>query len=206
MTDTRIAGIAAILFAILFVAGNLLTGDTPSGDDPDSDFVDFYEDSGNQTMLLVAAYAVSVASIALVTFATIAFRSGTWLANLARAAAYLAAVAFAIGMVAVATVGAEALINDSPIDPGVARFMPSLGYGSMLVFGALASSAMIAAISADWHRDRTMPAWLPWLGYLCAIVLLFGVIFIPMVALPIWAIVTGIVLLTRNQQPAPSRV
>ncbi len=114
------AGIAAIVFAVLCVAAVVSPGETPSGDDPDSDFVQYYGDSGHQRTLLASVYLMTVSALALVVFATVQFRSGTTLASVARAMAYLAAAAFALGQVAIATVGAEALINDSPIDPGVA--------------------------------------------------------------------------------------
>lgn len=205
MSDSRLAGIAAIVFAVLFVAALLVPGETPSGDDPDSEFVAYYEDSGNQRMLLASLYFMTVSSIALVVFATVQFRSGTTLTSIARAMAYLAAAAFAIGSVAFVTVGAEALINDTPVDAGVARFLPSLGYGTVLVVGGLAAAVMIAAISADWQRDRTMPSWLCWLGYFCAVVLLAGVVFIPMIAMVLWAVVAGVVLLTRaGAEPQPA--
>jgi len=67
-----------------------------------------------------------------------------------------------------------------------------------LIVGGLATSAMIAAISTDWHRNKAMPIWLCWLGYVCAVVLLGGVVFIPMIAMVLWAIVVGVVLLSRG--------
>jgi hypothetical protein len=49
-----------------------------------------------------------------------------------------------------------------------------------------------------WRTD-VLPRWLAWLGFICGVVLLFGVIFLPMIALPIWLIATSIVL---YRQPA----
>lgn len=200
MSDSRLAGIAVLVFAVLFVAGILAPGETPSGDDADDEIISYYEDSGNQQALLAAAYLMTVSSLALVVFATVHFRSGTTLGSVARAMAYVAAVAFAIGSVALAAVGAEALISDAPVDAGVARFLPSLGYGTILVVGALAAAAMIASTSADWHKSGVMPTWLCWAGYICAAVLLAGVLFIPMIAMILWAAATGIVLLTKKDE------
>jgi hypothetical protein len=59
---------------------------------------------------------------------------------------------------------------------------------------------MIAAVSFDWLRNKAMAAWLCWFGFVCALALLAAVIFIPMVALPLWAIVVGVVLLTRSAE------
>ncbi len=43
-----------------------------------------------------------------------------------------------------------------------------------------------------------MPGWLGWFGYAAALILLFAVIFIPMIALVLWALAKGIVLLTKK--------
>jgi hypothetical protein len=205
MTLIRWAAVAAILFAVLFVVGMLMGTDTPDGDESDATWVQHYEDSGNQTQDVVAVYVVAVASIGLAAFASLAFGGSAW-ATVARASAYIAAAAFAIGRVALSAVSASAKFDSSPIDPGVARFMQGLGFGTVLVVGGLAAAAMIAAISIHWMRTKEMPAWVPWLGYLCAIILLFGVIFLPMIALPVWALVVGIVLLTRGERTAPATV
>ncbi len=198
MPDSKLAGIAAIVFAVLFVAAALAPGQPPSGTDPDADYVQYYGDSGNQVALLASVYFMAISSIALVVFATVQSRSGTTLASIARATAYLAAAAFALGQVAIASVGAEALISDAPIDPGAARFIPSFGYGAILVVGGLAAAATVAALSTDWKRNGTMPAWLCWFGYAVSVVLLFGVIFIPMASLVLWALAAGIVLLVKK--------
>lgn len=198
MSDSRLAGVAAILFAVLFVVAVFAPGDAPQGDDPDADVVQYYQDSGNQRAMLAGVYFMTVSSLALVVFATVQFRSGTTLASIARATAYFAAAAFAIASVAFAAVGAGALFDDTPIDVGIARFLPGLGFGTMLIVGGLAASTMIAAISADWQRNKTMPNWLCWLGYACAVVLLGGIIFLPMIAMILWAIVVGAVLLSRG--------
>jgi hypothetical protein len=205
MTDSRMAGVAVLVFAVLLVAGILAPGETPAADDPDEEIVEFYEDSGNQKALVTMVYFVTVSSLALVVFATTQFRSGTTLASIARAMAYVAAAGFAIGSVALAAVGAEGLFSDAPIDAGAARFLPSVGYGIMLIVGGLAAAAMIAAASADWQRSGTMPRWLCWLGYVCAVILLGGVVFLPMGAMIVWAVATGIVLLTRKDgAPRPT--
>jgi hypothetical protein len=203
VSDSRIAGIAAIIFAVLFVAAMIAPGEPPEDDAPDDELVEYYEDSGNQQALLAAVYMMTVAAASLIVLATIGFRSGTTLAAIARAMAYLAATAFAFGSVAFATVGVENMMSDAPIDPGVARFLPSLGYGTILVVGGLAAALMVGAASLDWQRSRAMPNWLCWLGFVFAVVLLFSILFIPMIALILWALIVGIVLLSRgSSQPA----
>jgi len=43
-------------------------------------------------------------------------------------------------------------------------------------------------------RTGVLPRWLAWLGFVCGVVLLFGVVFLPVIALPIWLIAASIVL------------
>ena len=43
-------------------------------------------------------------------------------------------------------------------------------------------------------RTGILPKWLGWLGFVAAVVLLFGVVFIPMIALPIWLLAASVVL------------
>jgi hypothetical protein len=107
------------------------------------------------------------------------------------------AAAIAIGAVAIASVPAAVAIDGAPVDPGSARFFPSIGYGAILVVGGLSAAVMIAAASLHWMRTRMMARWLVWLGFVCALALLFSVIFIPMIALPLWALVVAIVMLSR---------
>ncbi len=88
------------------------------------------------------------------------------------------------------------------MDAGVARFLPSLGYGTILIVGGLSAAAAITAISGDWKRTGAMPNWLCWLGFVCAFILLAGVMFIPMIALVVWALAAGVALLTRSSPAA----
>lgn len=200
MGATRWAGVAAILFAVLFVVGMTIPGDTPAADESDETIVEYYSDSGNQTALIVAAYVETVAAISLAAFAALSLGSGQAepLMRVARGSAYLVAAAVAIGIFAIAAVGAGAKFDDAPVDAGAARFLPDVGYGAIFVLGGLAGSAMVGSASLHWLRTRTMPMWLVWFGFLCAVALLFGVVFIPMVALPLWAIAVGVVLLLRK--------
>lgn len=200
MSSTRWAALAAILFAVFLAASVILAGGPPDGNDPDQKWIDYYSDSGHQTMLLIAAYCASLSAIALIAFATVVFRSvsASPLPLLARGCAYVAATAFALGAVAQASVAAGAKFDSSPVDAASARYLQSLGLGSVLVVGALVAAAMIAAISALWLKEKTMPAWLAWFGFVCALALCAAIVWIPMVALPIWALVVGVVLLLRS--------
>jgi hypothetical protein len=59
------------------------------------------------------------------------------------------------------------------------------------MFGAI---ALIDATSIVIFRTGVLPRWFGWLGFVCAVVLLFGAVFIPMVALPIWLLAGSFIL------------
>ncbi|MEX0750374.1 MAG: hypothetical protein WD359_06145, partial [Dehalococcoidia bacterium] len=115
--------------------------------------------------------------------------------SLTLGAAVMTAVALFAGGIGIAAVGASALFDDDPVDPGVARFLDGIGYGSLLIWGGLSAALLIAVVSAAVLRERILPVWFGWLGVLAAIVLLFAVIFVPMLALPVWALVAGVLML-----------
>jgi hypothetical protein len=105
------------------------------------------------------------------------------------------------GATAMGSISIAMEIGSAP-QPGldVTRLLPQFGYALLLLFGMLAASAMILAVSALALRSDDFPRWFGWLGIACAVLLLFSVIFLPIIALPIWAIAASIVLLRR--QPA----
>lgn len=46
------------------------------------------------------------------------------------------------------------------------------------------------------------PRWFAWLGFLCALALVLSLLFITMIALPIWLIVASGLMLTRCEPAA----
>jgi len=208
------AAIAGIVFGVLFVVGLIMVSDTPDNSDSDETIINWYADSSNQQKELIGAYIMVVAGIAAVTFVTIGLKprveaasrnqGDAALAALVQPAALLMAAAFIIGVMALAGAAATAFFDDVPVDPGVARFLPGAGYGTILVGGALCAAFLMTITSIHALRTGSLPAWFAWLGFLCALAMLGGVIFLPMIALPIWAIVGGVVLWMRGE-PAVSR-
>jgi hypothetical protein len=65
----------------------------------------------------------------------------------------------------------------------------------LLIPGMLSAVAVIVATSLVTLRAQVFPVWLARTGFVCAAVLVFSVGFIPMIALPIWAISTSIAML-----------
>jgi hypothetical protein len=210
---TRWGGpIAGLLFSVLLVGGVLLmNSSTPADDDPDDEFVQFYDDSGNRVEQIVAAYILAGAGLAFLWFLNhlrqrLTLAAGTdWLAGLMAGSG----VVFVALLYAAAT--AWVIISGSmefgsteidQIDPSLMRLLPQLGFGLLLIFGALSAAACIGAASWAILRTGTLPAWLGWLGVVAAIALLFAVIFLPLIALPIWVLAASVALWMDRGEPA----
>ena len=202
----RIAPWAGFLFVVLFVVGFLLPGEVPGGTDPDADVVSFYEDSGNRIQLMASGYLLTAAGLAFLLFAA-GLRERLALAESPVRA--LPRVAFAAGVLFVAmlfvmataagfTIAAGVEFQDEPIDPGVARFLPHLGFAAFLVPGLLSAALLITITSFHTLRTAVFPIWSAWLGFLLAVVLLFGVLFVTGLALLVWVLVISALMLTQS--------
>ena len=88
----------------------------------------------------------------------------------------------------------------APEGGDVINFMQSAGYGMILVGGMLFAATTIVATSLVSMRTGALPRWSAWLGYLCALALLFAVVWLPQVALLVWVVAISVLLLR-----APSR-
>lgn len=200
----KVASIAGILFVVLLIAGIATTGDMPATDASDSEHVDWWSDSGNQTRMIVSAYLITLASLAFVAF-LVAMRArllaqpgSELLARFSFAAGLLFAALLIAATISIGQVAGAVKFGDAPL-PAVdfLRMFPQFGYGLMLLGGGLSAAASVAAASWAILRTGAFERWLGWLGIVCAIVLLLGVFFLPMVALLIWVLAASVLLWRR---------
>ncbi len=115
----------------------------------------------------------------------------------------LVAMLFILAASAAAVAGGAAF-QDEPVDAGVARFLPHVGFASFLIAGLLSGALLIVVTSVLTLTSRVFPVWLAWLGFLAAVILLFGVFFIPSIALLVWVLAVSIVMLMRSGQQIQS--
>ena len=101
-----------------------------------------------------------------------------------------------VGSFALAAVPAGISLGGEPSvsNADVARFLSQMGFGSILLGGMFGAFALIVATSIVTIRTAVLPRWLAYLGFVCGVALLFGVVFLPMIALPIWLIAAGVAL------------
>jgi hypothetical protein len=180
-------------------------GDLPTSDETDETVQAYFADSGNRTQNVITLYLLALAGIAFLwflgqlrsvlrrsegepgTLSGIAFGSGVvFVAMLFASSAAFGAVAAAMEFGDIVQPGAD-----------ISRLLPHLGYVFLLIFGMLAASSMMFATSLVAWRTGVLPRWLVWTGFGCAVILLFSVVFVPMIALPIWVVAVSVALLRR---------
>jgi hypothetical protein len=207
-TGLLAGGIAAIVFAVLFVVGFLLTTNTPEGDESNREWVRHFADSGNRRTIVIGAILIALAALAFLIFLG-ALRER--LRTAAPGAEWLSTIAFASGIVFVAMLGVFAVgvaavpagvaFGDNPVprDADIMRSLDSLGFGALLLFGAGAAGLLILTTSIVSGRAALLPRWLVVTGYVVGvIVLLGGLLFFPMILLVLWMLAVGIVMLSRS--------
>jgi hypothetical protein len=205
-----LAPVAAVVFVILLVVGAGLIGDHPDPDAPEQEIADYFGDSGAHTRNIMGYYLWAVAGVTFLWFLS-CLRSvlreaeggnGT-LANLGFAAGIVFTACLLVGAAPIAAVAAAIEFRDAVVtDPEFIRVLPQMGYGIILLGGGFSALVLVLTTSILTFQTGVLPQWLGWLGIVAAIILLFAVIFLPMVALLIWVLATSFALFNRSEQTA----
>lgn len=207
MNTNRLLAIAGIIFAIALVAGLMVAGAIDNSES-DANILKDTNDSGTQTMIIIGAYLMAISSVMLLCFAArmraflgAAEGGRETLARLAQMGATVSAALFATGGFIVASTAGAIVFGGTPDvkDADVARFVPQIGFGIILVGGMFAAIVMILSTSIIVLRTRVLPTWYGWFGVVASVALVFGAFFIPAIALPLWALIGGVLMLSRTK-------
>jgi hypothetical protein len=208
---TPIAGIAA---AVTFVVGVAMAANSPDSDSSDLKVLAWYAKHSHRVGVIVGVFVLMFFCLFLLWFAAglrnrlrAAEGPDGRLANVSFGGALLCVALVWTGAFALAAVPAGISLGSEPAirTADVARFLPQMGFGSILVGGMFGAIGMIDAASIVALRTGVLPRWLAYLGFVCGVALLFGSVFLPIIALPIWLIAAGVVLLrARPTEPAPA--
>ena len=201
----RAGGVAAIVFAVLFVVGFLFVSDTPEGDESNLKWLRYYADSDNRRMIIIGAIVMALAAVAFLLFLGVlrerlrnAAPGAEWVGTTAFASGLLFVAMLAVAALGTASVSASIEFGDAPVvrDADVLRTVESLGIGALVLFGAAAAGVLIIMTSIAGGRAALLPRWLVVTGYIVGvIVLLGGLFFIPLALFVLWMLVVGIVML-----------
>lgn len=206
-TWARVAALSGLVFAVLFVVGMIIP-DLPSGHDSDAKVLSFYGERSDRLRVIFAGYLLAAAGIAFLWFLNhlrgrlrAAEADSGWAANAMLIGGVVFVSMLFAGATAFIAVAGAVTFGDTPQpSPDVSRILVQLGFGMVLLYGGIAAAFTVAAASLAMLRTREFPDWLAWLGFLAAVVLLFGVLFFPMIALPIWVLAVCFVLVSERRE------
>ena len=206
--------LAGIAFVVLFVVGFSLNN-MPSADDSVAKITSFYNDSGDRAQLIISSYVLWLAALFFFWFVaglrarllavegapgrltSISFGGGlVFIAMLIAAASCFASIAGDI------TFGGDDFGGAQGTFLVGARFIPELGFPLLLIGGAFAAIAMVDAASILIVRTGVVPTWIGYFGFVAAVALLFGVLFLPMIFLVLWVLFVSVAM-WRSAPPAP---
>lgn len=195
--------IAGVLAAITFVVGVILSSASPKESDSDAKVIAWYTHHGHRLANLTGAYLLAACGLFLLWFVSglrqrlrAAEGPGGRLANVALGGGILCVGMLWVGAAAMASIsGGESFGGAQPIrNADLARFLPQVGFAAILLFAMFGAIALIDATSVVIWRTGILPRWFAWLGFICAVILLLGVFFLPMIALPIWLLAGSVIL------------
>jgi hypothetical protein len=204
-TTARWAGLAAIGFAVLLFVGFVI-GMTPNYNKSDQEWVAWFHDSGHRGAQIAGMFLMAAAALLLVVFFVTVLRRAVAAGGSATASA-LASVAgtmlaTTIGVAAVIRSGVSAAVQFAPNHfpvPGadVLRTLDNLAFGLLAVAGGFAAALFVASFSHALRGTAILPGWLVTAGYIIGALLLFSFLFFPLLLLPLWALIAGVIVAAK---------
>jgi hypothetical protein len=199
----RWAGIAGIAYVALYVGAFALGIEVGASD---REILEYYADSGNRTKELIAFFVIAAAALAFLLFAS-ALRNliapvGGTLATIAWAGAVTyTALTLAGNAVSRATAFAAMDTDVFELEPNTRRLFEDAGL-LLLASGALAAILLVVAASLAAVRQRILPRWLGWSGFVAAALFPLAVGFIGFLVLFVWVLATSVALIARRTPTA----
>lgn len=203
----RAAGVAGLIFAVLFI-GSLLLSRVP-GDGSAATFEQWYAGTGQTTLVLVGLYGIPFAGIAFLWFIGVVrdrvgeredrFFSTVFLGSglLFVAMLFAAAAAGSALAMRVDTMGASAAL----LDPASLQFARALTYAFLYVYAARTAGVFMIVTSTIVWRTEAVPRWVAIAGLVIALLLLLSVRYFQLIIMlfPLWvALVSLFILFTRG--------
>jgi Domain of unknown function (DUF4386) len=203
----RAAAIAGIAYVVLFVAGLAVSGTTPDYDEPNREWIAWFEDDGHRARQVIGALLSVAAALGFLVFAV-----GLWrrLRRRSPAAPLLPTISLGAGLVfvalsiashiAFASVSAAVTFTDEdfPVpNADVLRTMEQFGIGLGLLGGGWAAAVFVFSASLAARGTTALPPWLGIAGLIVGVVLLLTVFFLPLALLLLWVLAVSIVMLGR---------
>lgn len=197
---------AGVLAGLVFAAGLFSVFLVPvGGTTTDADITAFFDSSGKRLAALLLYLALVAGSWLMAWFFTELRRAlpPGGLAEYAERVAWLGAAAVVVGgAVALGPVGAQSMAGHDFVGVPVALALGQAGLGCVLVGGIYSFALAVFLVSLHAARQAAVPRWQTAAGFVVAVLLLASVVALPAFLLPVWTVLTGLTLRTR--QPTPT--
>jgi hypothetical protein len=206
--------LTGVLFVVLYFIGfGLVSG--PDNSDSDQKILDWYNDSGHQTMVIIGGYIFAVSVVALLLFmnrlrAVISEAEGDQplFAPFIFSGGAIYAIALAVTGALITAVPAELKFGDTArvTNADVVRFLDAPGLTLLCILGVFPLIFAMFATACASMRYRVFPSWFSWLCLVCGIVLVPTAVLPPItfLALGIWMLAGSWVLMKRQPGSASS--
>jgi hypothetical protein len=199
----RAAGIAGLLFSVLFVVAVLLLRARPEPGSSAQEISDFYLEHERGRTALVGLYVVPFAGIAFLWFVAairshLGAREDRFFATVLLGSGLLfVAMLFGASAAAGALVAGVKFLDQPPPSTDAVVLTRALGFAFLFVFGVRIAAVFILVASTIGLRTGFLPRWLVVFGYVCGLVFLFTVAYVEILALllPIWVAAVSVVIL-----------
>jgi len=194
----RVGACMGVVFVVLFVAGFMVFS-TPSSNKDTAKWQRWWTDGGHRVTAVIGAYLIVLGVLAFVWFLwSLRDRLADGGGPMLTFGTLFVAMVLVSTLLRAAIPGAK-MFGNVPVPSGdLARQFDNLGFGLLLVAGALSAGAFTAFASYAARREAVLPSWLTAAGYVVAVLQLIAGIFFPFVLFVLWVLVVSIVLLRRG--------
>ena len=206
----RAAGIAGLVFSVLFIVAVLLLRLRPPSGSSTQQIANFYLNDQRGLVALVGLYVVPFAGIAFLWFVA-AIRShlgaqedrffGTVMLG---SGILFVAMLFAASAAGGALVAGVKFLDQPPPSADAVVLARAIGFAFLFVFGVRVAAVFMLVASTIGLRTGFLPRWLVVTGYVCGLVFLFTVTYVEVLALllPAWVAAVSVVILRAGSRGA----
>lgn len=200
------AGIAGLVFSVLFVVALLLMRSVPIYNQGDDAIAAWFASGSDIAIVIAALYCIPLGAVMFLWFvAVIRDQIGD------REDQFFATAFFGSGLLFVALLFVEAAVAGSlvvgvrylgqaPPDSGSVDLVRSLAYTVMFGMATRAAAVFMITTATVGLRSGVFPRWFALVGYAIGVILLFVVSFFDWVVLliPAWVAFVSVVILVRQ--------
>lgn len=205
---SRVGALAGPAFAVFFVTSVAISS-PPADTASDTKWIANYSGHGHQIQHAATGIMLVLAALCLMTFLTTLWRR---IADsrpgptspLPIVAAGAAAAGIAAGGVLMAAVSASELGGAYPL-PGadVLRLASDAGFGLVALGGMWSAALAVVVLSVQGRQAGIFGPRLAIFGEIVAVLLLFSLLFVPIIALLVWSVVVAVSWLRKQDAVGP---